>query len=193
MATTSTCDWHSAIKMACASSSPASVSIIILIFEICETKSKTRITLSISIILTLVVFLSLLLRRPVYSINLFHQYITHDYFSSTNVYPANTTHLPNVWPMLGQRRRRWANIGQTLGRCVVFAGQALQQESPRLRSLTCLSWHTHNKKICSHVTEISIAIQSTPQQTSSSAMPRHAPDHICWCLILIDPVSKRGS
>ena len=24
--------------------------------------------------------------------------------------------------MLDQRRRRWANIGQTLGRCVVFAG-----------------------------------------------------------------------
>ena len=27
--------------------------------------------------------------------------------------------------MLGQRRRRWANIGQTLGRCVVFAGISL--------------------------------------------------------------------
>ena len=39
-------------------------------------------------------------------------------------YPANTTHLPNVWPMLGQRRRRWANIGQILGRCSVFAGYA---------------------------------------------------------------------
>ena len=36
-------------------------------------------------------------------------------------FPANTTHLPNVWPMLGQRRRRWADIGQTLGRCVVCA------------------------------------------------------------------------
>ena len=24
--------------------------------------------------------------------------------------------------MLGQRRKRWANIDQTLGRCVVFAG-----------------------------------------------------------------------
>ena len=39
--------------------------------------------------------------------------------------PGNTTHLPNVWPMLGQRHRRWANIGQTLGRCVVFAGNSL--------------------------------------------------------------------
>ena len=35
---------------------------------------------------------------------------------------ANTSHLPNVWPMLGQRRRRWANIDRTLGGCVVFAG-----------------------------------------------------------------------
>ena len=36
--------------------------------------------------------------------------------------PANTTHRPNAGPMLGQRRRRWANIGPALGRCVVFAG-----------------------------------------------------------------------
>ena len=32
-----------------------------------------------------------------------------------------TTHPPNVCPMLGQRRRRWANISQTVGKCVVFA------------------------------------------------------------------------
>ena len=43
--------------------------------------------------------------------------------------PGNRTHLPNVWPMLGQRRRRWANIGQTLGRCVVFAGVAPKIDS----------------------------------------------------------------
>ena len=36
--------------------------------------------------------------------------------------PANTRHRPNVGPMLGQRRRRWPNIGSTLGRCLVFAG-----------------------------------------------------------------------
>ena len=30
--------------------------------------------------------------------------------------------------MLGQRRRRWANICQTLARCVVFAGMPLSQE-----------------------------------------------------------------
>ena len=28
---------------------------------------------------------------------------------------ANTIHQPNVGPMLGQRRRRWTNIGTTLG------------------------------------------------------------------------------
>ena len=39
--------------------------------------------------------------------------------------PANTTHLPNVLPMLAHRLRRWSNIGQTLGRCVVFAGMCL--------------------------------------------------------------------
>ena len=53
-------------------------------------------------------------------------------------YPANTTHRPNVGPMLAHRLRRrpnisptlglgvvfarWANIGPTLGLCVVFAG-----------------------------------------------------------------------
>ena len=35
--------------------------------------------------------------------------------------PANTTHL-DVWPMLDTRRRRWANIGQTLAKCVMFVG-----------------------------------------------------------------------
>ena len=35
--------------------------------------------------------------------------------------PANTTHRSN----LDQRRRRWANIGPTLDRCVVFAGKKL--------------------------------------------------------------------
>ena len=48
------------------------------------------------------------------------KYHTHIYRHTDN--PANTTHRPNVWPMLGRRRRRWANIGQTLGLCVVFAG-----------------------------------------------------------------------
>ena len=33
--------------------------------------------------------------------------------------PANTRHRPNVEPMLGQRRRRWANIGSPLGRCLL--------------------------------------------------------------------------
>ena len=36
-------------------------------------------------------------------------------------FPANKIHQPDVGPMLGQRRRRWTNIGPTLGRCVVFS------------------------------------------------------------------------
>ena len=35
--------------------------------------------------------------------------------------PANTRHPPNAGPMLGQRRRRWTNIGPALGGCLVFA------------------------------------------------------------------------
>ena len=31
----------------------------------------------------------------------------------------------NVWPMLGHSRRRWPNIGATLGRCLRFAGRPL--------------------------------------------------------------------
>ena len=36
--------------------------------------------------------------------------------------PANTGHSPNVVSMLGQRRRRWANIETTLGEFSMFAG-----------------------------------------------------------------------
>ena len=35
--------------------------------------------------------------------------------------PANTGHSPNAVSMLGQRRRRWANIKTALGECPVFA------------------------------------------------------------------------
>ena len=35
--------------------------------------------------------------------------------------PANTGHFPNAASMLGQRRRRWANIETALGECPVFA------------------------------------------------------------------------
>ena len=47
------------------------------------------------------------------------RFLDFNQLSSLRHYPANTTRLPNVWPMLGQRRRRWANIGRTFGRCVV--------------------------------------------------------------------------
>ena len=36
--------------------------------------------------------------------------------------PANTIHWNNVVLMLGQRRRRWANVKTTLFQCIVFAG-----------------------------------------------------------------------
>ena len=37
-------------------------------------------------------------------------------------YPANTRHWPNVFLLLGRRRRRRVNIRTTLGQCLVFAG-----------------------------------------------------------------------
>ena len=37
-------------------------------------------------------------------------------------YPVNTKHLYNICTMLGQSRRRWANIVQMLYKCFVFAG-----------------------------------------------------------------------
>ena len=43
-----------------------------------------------------------------------------------NVIPANKINRFDIGPMLGQRRRQWANIGPTLGRCLVFAGIGLQ-------------------------------------------------------------------
>ena len=40
-------------------------------------------------------------------------------------FPANTRYSPNAAPMLGQRRRRWTNIGPALGQSLVFAGLGL--------------------------------------------------------------------
>ena len=55
--------------------------------------------------------------------------------------PVNTTHLPNVRPMLGQRRRRWANISQTLGGWVVFAGILTVIKSRTYwYNMTALTW-----------------------------------------------------
>ena len=36
--------------------------------------------------------------------------------------PANTRRWPKMGLMLGQRRRRWANVSATLGQRIVFAG-----------------------------------------------------------------------
>ena len=44
-------------------------------------------------------------------------------------YPANTGHSPNAVSMLGQRRRRCANIETALGECPVFAGYSPQHVS----------------------------------------------------------------
>ena len=37
-------------------------------------------------------------------------------------YPANTKYLYNIFIMLDQRRRRWADVVQMLYKCFVFAG-----------------------------------------------------------------------
>ena len=37
-------------------------------------------------------------------------------------YPVNTKHLYNICTMLGQCRRRWADVVQMLYKCFVFAG-----------------------------------------------------------------------
>ena len=44
-----------------------------------------------------------------------------------SIKPASTTHLLNVWPTLALRLRRWLNIGQTLGRCVISKNYAFTQ------------------------------------------------------------------
>ena len=40
--------------------------------------------------------------------------------------PANTRHSRNVISMLGQRRKRWANMEITLRECLVFAERTLK-------------------------------------------------------------------
>ena len=42
--------------------------------------------------------------------------------------PANTGHTLNAVSMLGQRRRRWANIETALGGCPVFAVYVLAMD-----------------------------------------------------------------
>ena len=41
-------------------------------------------------------------------------------------YPTNMRHRAIVGSMLGQRRRRWANIDPTMALCLMFAGYNLQ-------------------------------------------------------------------
>ena len=51
---------------------------------------------------------------------IFFGYISHRLDSGA--LPANTRRRPNAELMLGQSRRRWANINPTLGQGLVFAG-----------------------------------------------------------------------
>ena len=46
-------------------------------------------------------------------------------FSEQYANPANTRRWPNVGLMLGQRRRRWANVCPTFVQRLVFAGKWL--------------------------------------------------------------------
>ena len=57
--------------------------------------------------------------------------------------PANTTHLHNVGPMLGPRRRQWANIGQTLCRpkYVVLSG-ILPRQTTYVGCMLLQRWHS---------------------------------------------------
>ena len=50
-----------------------------------------------------------------------HSFCLCKIYRSDNI-AVSTRHRPKVGPMLGQRRRRWTSIGQTLRRCLVFAG-----------------------------------------------------------------------
>ena len=46
------------------------------------------------------------------------------HFTPEPEFPANTKHLYNIYTMLDQRRRRWADVVWMLYKCFVFAGLA---------------------------------------------------------------------
>ena len=52
--------------------------------------------------------------------SLYYQYVK---LSEAHASLASMRHWPNVWSMLGQRRRRWANIEQILGQCLMVTGE----------------------------------------------------------------------
>ena len=45
--------------------------------------------------------------------------------STASDVPVNTNHLYNIYAMLDQRQRRWADVVQMLYKCFVFAGRKL--------------------------------------------------------------------
>ena len=63
-------------------------------------------------------------------------------------YPASTRHWDSVGLMLGQRRRRWANIKPTLSQCIVLAGyQATISEGVKTLNLSnqpLFHWPKHS-------------------------------------------------
>ena len=62
-------------------------------------------------------------------------------YKSILVLPVKTTYPRNVWPMLGHRRRRWANIGQALCKCVVIIG-LLPNHTQDGYPMLCKCWTT---------------------------------------------------
>ena len=49
-------------------------------------------------------------------------FFSMDLMEVGTVFPVNTKHLYNIFTMLYQHRRRWADVVQMLYKCFVFAG-----------------------------------------------------------------------
>ena len=82
-------------------------------------------------------------------------------------FPANTRYSPNAAPMLGQRRRRWTNIGLAVGQSLVFAGLVWDCGHCRLFNFYYVSKcgihvHTHDTWV-SFVIFISVTLHSVTE------------------------------
>ena len=58
--------------------------------------------------------------------------------SSTHIYPVNTKHLYNIYTMLDQRRRRWADVVYMLYKWSVLAGYVHLHSSVKPKYSNCL-------------------------------------------------------
>ena len=54
--------------------------------------------------------------------------------------PENTKHLYDIWTMLDQRRRRWADIIQLLNKCFVFCVWLMWKQNLTHRSVSPSKW-----------------------------------------------------